>query len=126
MRMHTSTQGSALITLLAFMSAAIIFTTLAVAVIVINQQATLKYGQAEEALVVTEGGAENALMRLIRDPTYAGETLAIGNGTTTSVITGSSTRTITVDGTVGNFHRRIQIIGTYNNAVFKITSWTEI
>src|SRR5258708_4498728 len=113
--------GSALITLLAFMSAAAIFVTLAVSVIVSNEQATFKYEQGEETLTVAEGGAENGIMQLMRNPSYAGETLQIGNGTATITATGSGTRTITSDGVLNNFHRRIQVVGNYNNAVFSIT-----
>ena len=123
-KMHHT--GSALITLLAFMAAAIIFTTAAVAVVIINEQSSLKYSLGEEAYLVAEGGAENAALRLLRDPSYAGETLVIGNGIAVVTATGSATKTVTSDGTADGFHRRVQVVGSYVNSVFTVNTWNEI
>ncbi len=118
--------GSALLTLLVFMSAVMIVVSFAVAVIIANEQASLKYSLGEETLAMAEGGAENAVMRVLRDPTYVGETLSVGSGTVTITVTGTTTKTITADATNGIFRRRIQVIGAYNNAVFTVNTWNEI
>ena len=75
---------------------------------------------------MAESGAENALLRLLRDPSYTGETLTIDTGTVTVVVTGAATKTITSTATSGNFVRKVQVVAGYTNGIFSITSWQEV
>ena len=121
--------GQALVTLLVFVATAMIITTGAVAVTIINSQTTGKFAQGEEVLHIAEAGADNAILRILRDPNgiYTGEgPLAIGSGTVTITVTGSTTKTITAEGASGNFIRKIRVVGDLTNNTFNITSWREI
>ena len=94
--------------------------------IIINYQASSKFALGEDAYAIAESGAENAIIRLIRNPNYAGETLTVGNGSATITVSGSSTKTIVSEGVRGNFRRKVQVVGGYVNNIFTPTSWTEI
>ena len=120
--------GQALVTLLVFSAIAIIITSAVTIVTVINLQRTSKYSQAENALFIAEAGADNALLRILRDPNsnYTGETLNIGPGTATITVSGISPKIIISEGKDGNFIRKVQIEGNYINNVFNQTSWKEI
>jgi hypothetical protein len=118
-------RGQTLVLLLIFMAMAVTITTAAVVVIIVNSQMGSKWEQGEAALVVAESGAENALIRLLRDPTYIGETLTVGGGTATIVVTGANP-TINVTGRIGNFSRQVRIVGTYAGGVLAVTSWREV
>jgi hypothetical protein len=118
--------GYALITLIVFMSAAMIVVTAAVATIATNMQTTTKLNITEEALAVAESGADNAILRLIRDSAYTGESLPVSNGTATVTVTGTGTRTIVSEGVVSSVHRKVQVVGSYTNTIFTISSWGEI
>jgi len=123
-------KGQALLVLLVFMSTAIIVTTAAAAVTVSNLVSTGNYETSHQAYIVAESGMENALLRIHRDPNYAGETLNVTVGNTTGAaiitVTGSSSKTIVSEGVVGTFHRKLQVVGNYVNTVFTISSWSEI
>ena len=118
--------GQALVTLLVFIATATIITAAATTVTLINSQTTGKFAQGESALVIAQTGADNAILRILRDPngTYTGEgPITIGSGTVTINVSGSSVKTITAEGQDGNFIRKIQVVGTFVNNTFTISSW---
>src|SRR3989344_2377639 len=119
-------KGQALVTLLVFIATATIITAAATTVTLINSQTTGKFAQGESALIIAQTGADNAILRILRDPngTYTGEgPITIGSGTVTINVSGSSVKTITAEGKDGNFIRKIQVVGTFVNNTFTIFSW---
>lgn len=118
--------GQTLVMLLVLMTAGVIITSAAVVMIIVNSQSSSKFVLGENAYAIAESGAENAILRLVRNPAYAGEALMVGNGTATITVTGSSTKTIVSEGVRGSFRRKIQVIGTYVDNIYTPSSWTEI
>lgn len=123
---HHHLRGQALVTLLFFMIIATTITTAAVAVVLVNSLSATGEQQGTIALTVAESGAENALLRLLRDPNYSGETAPIGEGTAAITITGTNPLVITSVGTVGNFVRKVQVQAVYTNSVLSVSSWQEV
>lgn len=124
-------QGQTLVTLLFFMVIAITITTGAIIIIFVNTQGQTKIQQSQSAYYIAESGMENALEESLRNPSYTGETITIGEGTATTqvALTGSvdsGTLTATSTGTIGSFVRKIQVTGSYSGDVFSIQSWKEI
>lgn len=118
--------GQTLVTLLIFMIIGITITTAAVVMVIVNSRNVSRIEQGNDTLAVAESGVENALLRLLRDPSYAGETLTVGTGTTTVQVTSSGTnRTITSTAVMGNFSRKVQVNVTLSGDL-TITSWQEI
>lgn len=120
-------QGQTLITLLFFMVIAISITTAGVIMIMTNSLSSTRLEQGTEDYYIAESGVENALIRLLRDPTYTGETLTVGSGSAAVTVTNNSgTYTITSLGSMGNFTRKIQAVVSYTNNILNVTSWSEI
>lgn len=120
-------KGQAILILLFFVIVSIMVTSSAVIIAFINSQASSKIQVGSEALSVAESGAENALLRLVRNPSYTGETVNINGGTALiSVTTTGSTKTILSTGTVNNFIRKIQVVGNYTDNVLTVSSWKEV
>ena len=118
--------GQALVTLLVFIAVATTITAAATTVTLINSQTTGKFAQGESAFTIAQtGGADNAILRILRDPngTYSGEVLTVGSGTATITVGGSSVKTIISEGQDGNFIRKIQVVGTFVNNTFTVSSW---
>jgi hypothetical protein len=122
---QNSQSGQMLVALLSFMAVAITLTTAATVVTITNSLATSRYSLGQDALNVAEAGADNALLRLERDPTYTGETLTVGTGTATITVSGSSTKTITSKGQSGTFWRTVIVTATQTNNILAVTSWVE-
>lgn len=119
-------KGQTLVTLLIFMVIGITITTAAVMMAITNSQNVTKFQEGMIAFQIAESGAENAVIRLLRDPNYTGETLTVGTGTAVITVTGTTTKTITSSGTNGSYLRKIQIVVGYVNNILTITSWQEV
>lgn len=124
-------KGQSLVTLLFFMVISITITSAAVIVVLVNSVSASKLEQGVNAYYVAESGTENALLQLLRNPSYAGETLTVGSGNATITVSGGGVNPYTIlsVGKIGNFARTIQVVATYNIGTatpLSITSWKEI
>jgi hypothetical protein len=123
---NNQTAGQVLVALLVFMVIAITITSAAVTIVLVNSEAASKLESGEMALDVAESGAENSLMRLLRDPDYPGEVnLPVGQGFVDATVSGSTTKTIIATGKLGSFQRKIQVVASYNNNQLQVNSWKE-
>jgi hypothetical protein len=118
--------GQTLIILLVFMMVSIIVTTATVILAISGIQASGRQVLSSQAYDVAESGLENALIELLRNPSYSGETLTVGDGIATIVVTGTGNNTITSTGQLGNYVRTIRVTTTYTGGIMTVTSWQEI
>lgn len=126
-------KGQALITMI-FISSIGMTIVLAAAVFILqNMKATSQVEQGTVAYYAAESGAQEALLRLIRDPSYTGTAqnqplvIMVGEIPVTVVIQADSVSgIITSVATYSNSIRKIQLQTVYNNNVREITSWKEI
>lgn len=118
--------GQILVILLVIVVVAIIITSASVVIVYNNTQAAGRFEQGTETYYVAESGLENALLRLLREPNYTGETLNVDNGTAVIQVTGTNPIIVTSQGTMGNYQRIIQVKAVYNNNILTINSWKEI
>lgn len=121
--LSNSQAGYVVVILLFFMTISMAIVTGIVIVVLNNATATGSLEQGTVSYYTAETGAENALLRLLRDPTYTGETLPIDGG---SVVIQVNNGIVTSTATVANSVRKIQLNYVYNNNVLTITSWKEI
>lgn len=89
--------------------------------------------KSQEAFLVAQSGASDALMRLARDKTFtspSGYTLAVGNGTSTVTVTSPafSQKTITSQGEVSARKRKVEVKIVVDDRTGNITvlSWQEV
>lgn len=118
--------GHVLITLLFFMIIATIITSSAAAILVSIALGTNKITQGIAALQVAESGVDEALIQLLRNPAYTGDTIGVNGGVATIQVSGSSPITIVSEGKLGNFDRKIRVTATYTSNQLTISSWQEV
>jgi hypothetical protein len=119
------TRGQALVVLLVFILVGLTITTAAVVMVIVNSRAATTFSQGVVAQAIAESGAENALLRIIRDPAYAGETLTIGDGSATVEVTGTQDKIVTSRASLGNFIRTTIVGAHLENEVLTVTSWEQ-
>lgn len=108
-------KGQALISLLFISIIGITIAAGATMLVLINSQSGLKFQQGTIAYEIAQSGAENALLRLLRDPAYTGESMSVGDGTVDIQVSSPGGGYIaTSSGKVGNYTRKIQITAHYN------------
>lgn len=115
--------GYTVVALLFFMTISMVIVTGIVIVVLNNALSISSFEQGIVSYYAAESGAENAILRLLRDPTYAGETLPIDGG---SVVIQVDNGVVTSTATIANSVRKIQLNYVYNNNVLTIASWKEI
>lgn len=121
-----SQSGQALVPLLIFVIVGMIIISFTVSLVAVNSQNASRYLQGEQALSVADSGIENAMMRLLRDPEYAGGTVSIGSGQAVVTVTGTDPYTVTSVGSVGNFSRTVQVETSRVDGVLQVDSWQEV
>lgn len=118
--------GQTLVTLLVFSVIALTTASAAVAVMI---NTTRNAGTTENrirARHTAEAGAENALLRLIRNPNYSGETLVIDGATATIVVSGTSPKTIISSSTSGGITQAVEVVADYINNRLTVVSWKSV
>ena len=115
-----------MITLLFFVLISLTITSAAIIIIIINSISVSRFQEGTLAYYLAESGVENALLRLLRDPNYTGETLTIGSGTAVITVTGINPKTVVVVSQNGNFKRTVQAQMSYNNGYYTFSNWKEI
>lgn len=119
-------RGQALVTLLVFMVVGVIITSAATIIILVNALSSGRIQRGEEAYYASETGIENGILRLLRNPTYTGETLTVNGGTVVIQVAQGDPVTLTSTATLNNIVRKIQVQMIYNNNMLTVSSWKEI
>lgn len=119
-------KGQALITLLFFTIVAITITSAAVIVAVTQAKSGTTVGLSHQVYYLAESGAENALLRLLRDPNYTGEQVVFPEGTVSVTVTGINPKLITSEASSSGFLRKVQVQADYTNTVLTVLFWKEI
>jgi protein-S-isoprenylcysteine O-methyltransferase Ste14 len=119
--------GQAMITMLYMMVIGVLVTTGAVYALFTNISIASLDERGLLAHAAAESGIENGLLRLIRNPSYTGETLVF-DAQRSAIITVASTSSqmITSVGIAGNTTRKITAAVQYINGIFTITSWKDV
>ena len=122
-----NSKGQALIVLLFFSLIGITVISAAALVAYGNISSASIVEQGNYAYYVAESGAEEGLLRLLRNPSYSGtpqgQPLSVNGGSVTIVVSGG---TITAVGTYNNNVRKIQVETAYSNYARTVISWKEI
>lgn len=117
--------GQVLVVLLVFIAVA---TTVGIATTLLSAYSLSSASDAElaqTALDTAESGMENALLRLLRNPSYTGETLTLPTGVVTITVTGASTKTITATATAGGYLRSVVVQTSTTDGVTTVNSWRD-
>lgn len=123
---QSSESGYMLTALLVFLVVIIIITTTSVLVSVSSLRSETYFDSGSEALAAADSGAENAILRLLRDPTYLGETLQVGNTDVIITVVGSAPQVVTVVADSGSFERTVEVRLQRVDGMLQVTSWKEL
>ena len=118
-----SEAGQTLVSLLVFSVVALAVTTTAISVTINTSQATQAVENRVYIQHAAQSGIENALLMLLRDPTYGGETITIDDVTIVTTIVGSDPHTITATADNARFSHTEEAVVTYTNNILTISSW---
>ncbi len=115
--------GQIFITLLFFVIIGVTIISAEAIVLFTNILSASSTEQGINAYYVAESGAEEALLRLLRNPNYTGGTITVGSG---NAVVQISNGTITSTGTYASNIKKIQVQTVNSNGIVSIVSWKEI
>lgn len=124
--MYGREEGQTLVTLLVFSVMAISVAATSVAIMINTSRATHITESRTSVMSAAESGVENAILRLIRDPGYTGETLTLDTNTIIITVSGTETKTITAIADNGLFRHTIQATASYVDNRLTVTSWNTL
>ncbi len=119
-------EGQTLVTLLVFSVMAISVAAASVAIMINTSRATHITESRVRVMGAAESGIENAILRLIRNPSYSGETLILDDNTITITVTGTDTKTIQATAANGLFRHTIEATASYIDNRLTVTSWNTV
>ncbi|OGH38315.1 MAG: hypothetical protein A3B44_01565 [Candidatus Levybacteria bacterium RIFCSPLOWO2_01_FULL_38_21] len=121
--MSLNQKGQVFVTLLFFVIIGVTIISAETIVLFTNILSGSTEEQGANAYYVAESGIEEALLRLNRNPGYAGGVLTVGQGNAaTQVGNGIITATGTYAGTI----KKIEVQIVNNDGALRIVSWKEI
>ena len=119
-------KGQTLVSLLVFAVVAIAVTTTAVAIMINITKSASIFESRIIASQAAESGAENAIIRVLRDPNYSGETLSVGDSVVVISVTGTDPILITSEATYGTYVQKVQTTITYIDNRLTVSDWEDI
>ncbi len=119
-------KGSILIALLIFIVVGITMTSAAIMIMIDSTVISADTLIADQSLMVAESGVENAILRLLRDPSYTGEVMEIEDGRAEVTVTNAGTILINSTGIVGRTSRTVTVELIRELGVWRVSSWKEM
>lgn len=122
-----SCSGQAVVTVLFVVVIGMLVTTGAIMTLLNAYQSLTNQELGREAFIAAEVGIENGMLRLLRDTSYTGETMALSGGKTAVVTVTQSPNIVMVStGTATNVSRKIRVDAHIANMAIIVDSWKEI
>lgn len=124
-----SAKGQALIGVLAIIAISSILVTSLMTNSLISADSLLKLRQSSQLINNADSFLESAILKLLRDPSYPGETLTVGNNQVIIEITGDNPKIILVKSTnsSGDILRKLQAQASFSvDGVLTVSNWQEI
>ena len=118
--------GHTLILMLVFVAIFLVITTSVIVAGINSMQSVGHLSSGQSATLLSESAIEEAMLRLLRDPSLTNFTLTMGDGTATINIIGAESKTIDIVADVFGYVRKKRVIAGYTNGVLQIISQSSI
>lgn len=119
--------GSILTALIVFVAIGLLITTSATVLLADQMLLGEKDARSASLIYTAESGAENAILRLLRDPSYTGEQLLTSDGLIIDIAVQSGPPIVVTSRVeASNLTRSVQVELTRLNGVLEVQSWQQI
>jgi len=130
LKIYFPNKGQAMISILLVLALAIIFITTAAVIYLTETDFSFNSRKSNEIYYNAEAGLENAILQILRQPSYSGETLTFDDSSVTISVgsgPGPNQETITASGKSNSnkFIRNLKAIVEINNRIVNLISWRE-
>lgn len=117
--------GHMLVSLLIFIVVALVVLVSSIGVVISNSRASLISSRGNQVYAAAEAGIENAILKILRDPSYTGEVFVVDGSAVTITVDGTSPRVITSTAVDGTYVRRIRAEVSRSGGILSVSNWRE-
>lgn len=126
-RTSLNSNGQILTSVIVFVAFGLSVIAMSAVLTIINIQNSANNAQSLQALVYAETGTEEAVINLIRNPSYAGGTFTMGSTSVVVTVSGGiSDKTILSTANYNGFTKKIESHVNLSNNTVVITSWRQV
>lgn len=118
--------GHILVVILVLMVVGITIVAMSLALVISTTQSLGGAMTADRVHAAAEGGIENAILKLLRDPTYTGEEMIVDDLPVTLAVTRGTQTVIVATAESGAFTQRYRVVLERISGVLTIISWQQI
>ena len=118
--------GNILVVVLVLMVVGITIASMSLALVISTTQSLGGAMESDRIRVAAEGGVENAILNVLRNPSYSGESLVIDGLTVVTTVTQGANTTVIATVTSGTHRQRYQVVLQRVSGVLTVTSWQQI
>lgn len=128
LKTNNSKSGYIALVSVLIISAVIVVIAISVALLSISEgQLSLAEVKSQTSLDFVDACAEDVLLRINNDETYSGGTLSLPQGDCTVVVNSAGTDfTVTVEGTLDGYRKKVELKFTRVPPNLNLTSWVEV
>ncbi len=118
--------GNILVIVLVMMVVGITIATMSLALVITTTQSMGGAMEADRMRTAAEGAIENAILKVLRNPSYSGETMTIDGIPITLTVTQGAQTTVMATAVKGTHRQRYQVVLQRTNGVLGVVSWLHI
>lgn len=122
----TSQSGHVTVALLIITVVGIVVSTALVGMVAVSALGTYRFQAGSSVIAAAEGGLENAILRLLRDSSYTGETTTISGVPVTIEVSGTDPLVAVATARSGQFYRAMAAELTIVNGLVSVSDWYEL
>lgn len=111
---------------LVLMVVGIAIVSMSLALVITTSQSMGGAMESGRIRAVVESGVENAILKLLRNPSYAGESMVVDEVTVVVTVTQGAQTTIIATATSGEYRQRYQVLLERISGVLTVVSWQQI
>lgn len=118
--------GNILVVVLVLMVVGMTIISMSLALVISTSQSLGGAMTTDRVRAAAEGGVENAILNVLRNPEYAGETLVIDGLDVTSTVTPGAQTIIAVTADHGAYTQSYEVVLERISGVLSVASWQQI
>jgi len=118
--------GFALVILMFLMVLAVTVITAAVSLMILGSSSSTLLISGDSAKSIADSCIENAIIRIIRNPAYSGESLDMNEGSCQISVTGSTNKTVAAEANYGDKKKKVEVNLNLNNNIVSLISWKDV
>lgn len=117
--------GNILVVVLVLMVVGITIVSMSLALVITTSQSMGGAMESDRMRAAVEGGIENAILKLLRNPSYAGESMVIDGVAVVVTVTQGAQTTIIATATSGEYKQRYRVLLERISGVLTVVSWQQ-